>query len=54
MSADLPVETLGTSGVTKQIIKAAEPGAATVSKGNKVTVNCTGYLATDPPTKFWR
>lgn len=47
-------QALGNSGVTKELIKAAEPGAATVSKGNDVTVHCTGFLATEPPQKFWR
>ena len=38
-------------GVTKEVIR--EGTGPTPVAGKTITVHCTGYLATEPPKKFW-
>ena len=53
--ARLTVETMAqvAAGVTKEVLKAPPAGARSVSRGDKVTVHCTGHLKATMK-KFWR
>lgn len=46
--AQIPVST----GVTKEILVAGQPGAKPVTKNSSVTVHCKGML-TEGMVKFW-